>query len=139
MDTAGRQSWLRAMILAGVAYAVIGIVFARLDDSPDATRVLLWRVAAWVASALVGAAHLGYEHFRMAGSPRSTALHASTAVALGAFGLALAANVHWLFATSHGQQAPLLALPLWPIITALPAFVVALAVAATLARVSRRT
>jgi hypothetical protein len=90
-----------------------------------------------VASAAVAAAHIGYEHYRLNSSPRPTALHAAGAVALGAFGLALAANVHWLFAGTHGQPAPLLALPVWPVITALPAFPLALAVATVLGRFSR--
>ena len=126
------------MALVAVAYAVIGIVFGVLAKSGDANHVRLWRLAAWVASAAVAAAHIGYEHYRLGSSPRPTALHAAGAVALGAFGLALAANVHWVLAETHGQRPPLLALPVWPVITAIPAFLVALAVAAVLARVSRR-
>src|SRR5919108_250324 len=86
-----------------------------------------------VASAAVGAAHIGYEHYRLGSSPRRTALHAAGAVALGAFGMALAANVNWLLAGPPGQRAPLLALPVWPVITAVPAFLAALAVATVLA------
>src|SRR5881398_2228425 len=126
------------MALVAVAYAVIGIVFGALAKSGDANHVRLWRLAAWVASAVVAAVHMWYEHYRLGSSPRPTALHAAGAVALGAFGLALAANVHWLFAGTYGQRAPLLALPVWPIITAVPAFLAALAVAAVLARLSRR-
>jgi len=60
-----------------------------------------------------------------------TAIHASLAVALGAFGLAVAANLH-----PHPASALyLVALVAWPVLTALPAFLVALAVAAVLARV----
>src|SRR5213592_2456209 len=126
------------MILAAVAYVGIGILFSVLSRSADADHVRLWRLAAWLASAAVAAAHIGYEHYRLNSSPRPTALHAAGAVALGTFGLALAANVHWLFAGTHGQPAPLLALPVWPVITALLAFPLALAVAAVLARFSRR-
>ncbi len=138
MDVSGRRLWVRAMILVAVAYVLIGIVFGVLDNSADANHVRLWRLAAWVASAAVAAVHIGYEQYRLGSSPRPTALHAAGAVALGAFGLALAANVHWLFAETHGQRAPLLALPVWPVITAFPAFLLALAVAAVLARFSRR-
>ena len=136
MDISGRRLWVRAMILVAVAYVAIGIVFAAL--AADANHVRLWRLAAWLASAAVAAVHIGYEHYRLRSSPRPTALHAAGAVALGAFGLALAANVHWLVAGTPGQRPPLLALPVWPVITALPAFLAALAVAAVLARVSRR-
>ena len=126
------------MALVAVAYAVIGIVFGVLAKSGDANNVRLWRLAAWVASAAVAAVHIGYEHYRLGASPLPTALHAAGAVALGAFGLAVAANVHWMFAETHGQRSPLLALPVWPVIAAIPAFLVALAVAAVLARFSRR-
>lgn len=138
MEASGRHSWVRAIILVGVAYVIIGVVFAALDNSPNIIRVRLWRLAAWVVSAAVGAAHIGYEHYRLGSAPHVTALHTAGAVALGAFGLALAANVHWLFAGTDGRHAPLLALPVWPVITALPVFLVALAVAAMLARFSRR-
>ena len=129
------RSWVRALLLVAVAYAAIGIVFARL--AVDANHVGVWRLAAWLASAVVAAAHIWYEQYRLGSSPRPTALHAAGAVALGAFGLALAANVHWLFAGTHGQRPPLLALPVWPVVTALPAFLAALAIAAVLARFRR--
>jgi len=122
-------------MLVAVAYAAIGIVFAAL--AVDANHVRVWRLAAWLASAVVAAAHIWYEQYRLGSSPRPTALHAAGAVALGAFGLALAANVHWLFAGTHGQRPPLLALPVWPVVTALPAFLAALAIAAVLARFRR--
>jgi hypothetical protein len=138
MTESSRHLWVRAMLLVGVAYGVIGIVFAALDGSPDLHRVRLWRLAAWLASAALGAAHIAYEHFRLGSSPRVTALHVASAVAVGAFGLALAANARWLFAGTPGQRTPLLALPIWPTITALPVFLVAFAVAAVLARFSPR-
>src|SRR2546422_10345805 len=92
LDVSARRVWVRAMILAAVAYVVIGLVFAALAKSADVNYVRLWRLAAWVASAAVAAARIGYEHYRLNSSPRPTALHAAEAVAPGAFGLALAAN-----------------------------------------------
>src|SRR5438445_7811668 len=133
MDVSAR-SWVRARILVAVAYVVIGIVFGVLAN---VNHVRVWRLAAWLASAVVAAAHIWYEQYRLGSSPRPTALHAAGAVALGAFGLALAANVHWLFAGTHGQRPPLLALPVCPVVTALPAFLAALAIAAVLARFRR--
>ena len=57
------------------------------------------------------------------------------AVALGAFLLAVAATVHAMMVPSHAPYWRfLVALVVWPIVTALPAFLVALAVAALLAR-----
>ena len=126
------------MVLAGSAYVVIGVVFAALDDSPDPGRVRLWRLAAWVASGIVGVAHIAYEHYRRGSAPGTTARHAAGAVGLGAFGLGVAANVHGLFTDAHGQRALLLALPIWPLVTALPVFLLTLAVTTILARFSRR-
>lgn len=127
------------MLLVGAAYAVTGVGFSALGASDGSHgSVVAWRLAAWLASAALGAAHVGYEHFRLGNPPRLTALHAAGAVALGALGLAVAANVHWLVAETRSQRPPLLALPIWPVITALPAFLAALAVATVLGRVSRR-
>ncbi len=122
------------MLLVAVAYAVIGVGFGILARSADAHHVRLWRLAAWVASGVVALAQIGYEHFRLGSSPRSTALHAAGAVALGAFGLALAANVHSLLAPAQGQRLPLIALVAWPVVTAVPAFLAGLVLAAVLAR-----
>ena len=131
------RSSIRAVVLVAVAYVGIGVVSSALARSADGDQMRLWRLAAWVASAAVAAAQIWYEHYRMGSSPRVTARHAAGAVALGAFGLALAANVHWLFAATRGPRAPLLALVAWPVITAVPAFLGALAIAAVLDRFSR--
>src|SRR2546425_11318913 len=104
------------MILVAVAYGAIGIVFAAL--AADANHVRLWRLAAWLARAPVAPAHIGDEHYRLRRSPRPTALHAAGAGALGALGLALPANVHWLCPRTHRQSAPPPALPPCPVMSA---------------------
>ncbi len=129
MDASGRKSWIRAALLIGVVYFLIGRGFALPAD-----QLGVWRIAAWVASAAVAAAHIGYEHFRLNNSPRAIALHAAIAVAFGAFGLALAANIHDLGSASGYRPRMLIALVAWPLLTAVPAFIVALAAAAVLAR-----
>ena len=72
----------------------------------------------------------------MRSTPGRTARHVALAVALGAFGLALSATIHSLLVASTGQQRRLvrLALVIWPIITGLPAFLVALAASEVLTR-----
>jgi hypothetical protein len=132
MNASGPPRWLRAVILVGVVYLVTGLTFAALAAASNQMRGT-WRLAAWVMSAAAFAAHIGYEQVRLRSSPGTTALHASLAVALGAFGLAVAANVHAQTAAIP-QRSIVLALVLWPVLTALPAFVVALALAAGLAR-----
>ena len=132
MGESPRQSWVRTAVLLGIGYALVGIVFAL-----PATHVQAWRLGAWVVSLIGYAAHIGYERFRLQNSARSAALHVAFAVALGAFGLAVGANIHSLFIASPSQHRQLLRLSLgiWPVITALPAFLVALAANVVLARV----
>src|SRR4051812_19377707 len=90
-----RQLWLRMVVLLGIWYALIGIVFA-----VPATHVQAWRLAAWVLSAIGFAAHIAYERFRLRNSPGSSAMHVALAVAIGGFGLAVGANIHSLFIVS---------------------------------------
>src|SRR2546422_11369770 len=95
MDTSGRLRWLRAVLLVGVVYLVTGITFAALTHGAGSNQMrVTWRFAAWVISAAAFAAHIGYEHVRLRSSPATAALHASSAVAMGAFALAGAVRVH---------------------------------------------
>ena len=139
MDASDRQPWFRWALLVGVLYAIVGIVFGALAN-PSVTHqaVVMWRLAAWVVSAAVYAAHIGYEHFRLGNSPPSTALHVAVAAAVGAFGLAVAATVHSLWTASGNPHLLRIALVVWPVITGIPAFLVALAVTAVLARLVRK-
>jgi hypothetical protein len=131
MGKSPRQSWLRAAVFLGIGYALVGIVFAA-----PVTHVQAWRLAAWGVSAIGYAAHIAYERFRLRNSPGRAALHVSFAVALGAFGLAVRANIHSLGSGSnHHRQLLLLALGVWPVIIALPAFLVVYGANIVLARV----
>jgi hypothetical protein len=126
---------LYVAVLLGVVYAMVGILFAI-----PATNVQAWRLAAWLVSAIGYGAHIFYERFRLQNSPGPAALHIALAVALGAFGLAVGANIHSLFtgSSTHQRQLLLLALGIWPVITAIPAFLVALCLSAVLVRVLGR-
>ena len=131
------QRWLRVLII-GLAYSVVGIVFGRLAGAAASGQTsTFWRLAAWAISGVIYATHIAYEHFRLHNSPRSIALHVAMAVALGAFGLAVAATLH---ALSIEQFRPryFIALIAWPAITAFPAVLVAFPVSAILARLARR-
>src|SRR4051794_6405815 len=69
------------------------------------------------------AAHIVYGHFRLGNPPRVTAMDASLAAALGAGGLAVAANLHeWMRAASYTPSIAI-ALFAWPLLTVVPAFV----------------
>ena len=133
MNASGNYQWLRAVILFGTVYLVVGVAFP--NPSAASERQFVWRLAAWLTCSVAFAIHIGLEHFRLRNSPRRTALHASVAVALGAFALAAAANIHALTAGTGNHGLLALALVIWPILTGVPAFVAAFAAAAGLARV----
>lgn len=137
MDTSVRPWRLRTVIF-GLAYFGIGIATSALAGSiaSDHAR-LTWRLAAWALSGLVFLSHIAYEHIRLRNLPLSIALHVAGGAAIGAFGLAVAATIHSL-TTAHYRSAYLIALVAWPAVIALPAFLVALAVAAGLGRLQRR-
>ena len=123
---------MRLAGLVGVGYALVGIVFAIPADHAQA-----WRLAAWGVSAIVYGAHIAYEILKRRVSAGRAALHVAFAVALGAFGLAVGANVHSLFVGSTGQHRQLLRLSLaiWPVMIAVPAFLVAFVTSVSLTRV----
>ena len=133
MNTSGKHQGLRAAIPFGMVYLVVGVAFPNPPAS-DETQ-FMWRLAAWLTCAVAFALHIGLEHVRFRNSPRRTAFHAAASVALGALALAAAANIHALTAGTGNQRLLALALVIWPIIAGVPAFVVALAAAAGLARV----
>jgi hypothetical protein len=122
-------------LLVSIAYPVVGVAFAALANPSSGEMRIFWRLAAWLVSAGVAAAHLGYEHFRLRSSPFRAALHVAVAVAVGAFVLAVWVNVHARW-TASSHQSPLapLALIVFPVVTGVPAFGVARVAVAILAR-----
>jgi F0F1-type ATP synthase membrane subunit a len=127
--------WILVVLLVGAVYLVAGLVSAQMAGSAESHGArVAWRLAAWVISAIAFGAQIQYEHTRLLASPAATALHASLAVALGGFALAVAASLH---AQATGKLFPAFALAVWPVMMALPAFVVAFAAAALLTRVQR--
>jgi hypothetical protein len=129
-DAQSKPPWISHAILIGIVYALIGVFFG----VPD-THVQAWRYAAWIASAIVYATHICYEYFRQRNSAKSTALHVAIAVAIGGLALAVGAVVNSLFASPNYSRWRFgLALMLWPILTGLPAFIVALLITFFLSR-----
>jgi hypothetical protein len=110
-------------MFAGVLYLLAGTVFL---NPPASNRAqFIWRLAAWIISAVTFCVHAWYELFRLHSPPRRLAIHVSTAVALGAVGLAVAANIHALSTGTGNRQLLILAVVIWPILTAVPAFAIA--------------
>ena len=128
MDASDRKHWLR-LFFVGVIYFVIGIVFGAFASgaATNAMRIT-WNRLAFLLSGVIFMVHIGHEYFRLRHSPRITATHAAVAVAIGAFLLALLANIHDLGSASGYRPRMLIALAAWPLLTAVPAFIVALVV-----------
>src|SRR5439155_25102226 len=83
------------VVLLGAVYFVFGVAFAAFAGwSASNSMRVTWNRLGCLASDVAFALHISYEHFRLGNSPRITASHAYMAVALGAFALAVAANVH---------------------------------------------
>jgi uncharacterized protein (DUF486 family) len=132
MDESRQPRWYRWVILVGVVYLVAGLTFGALAGTSSNRMRVAWRLSAWLTSGAAFLAHIWHGHFRLRHSPATTAMHASLAVGLGAFGLAVAANIHAQQSGSSHRTALALALVVWPLMTAVPAFVVALGAAALL-------
>ena len=105
MDDSSRQRWLSTAILVGALYLAVAIASGALAGAAASNQMqFFWRLSAFVISAVVFAAHIAYEHFGLRNTAWPTAWHASVAVAFGAFGLALVANIHDL--GSAGLSTP---------------------------------
>lgn len=127
MDRPRDRRWLVVAAAVAIVYPVVGVAFAALSATSAAMR-LPGRWAAWLACAAAFAIHLAYEHFKLRSTPLRAALHVSLAVAAGAFLLGL-----WVTSHSFAPQA----LVLFPVITAVPAFVATFIVSSLLARARR--
>jgi hypothetical protein len=133
LNASRKYQSLLAVVLFGVVYLVVGVGFP--NPSAANRAQFMWRLAAWLICGVAFAIHIGLAYFRFRNSPSRTALHVAAAVALGAFALAAAANIRALTTGTGNQRLLALALVIWPLITGLPAFVVAFVATTVLARV----
>jgi hypothetical protein len=125
---------MAAMLLFAALYCAVGVAFAEFGKSSNG---ILWRRLAWLVSALGFGAHIVYEQAVRGSSTRRTATLVSVAAALGASGLAIAANLHGWW-TANYQRSLAIAVIAWPLLVLVPAYVVAFATATVLARWRRR-
>ena len=133
MIGANQNPWLRCVLLVGVLYGAIGIVFAL-----PVSHARFWRLAAWGVSGAIYLSHIGYEQLRLRNSRVATALHAALAAALGGFLLAIGAMVHAAITPIHAPYWRfLIAMAVWPIITFVPALLIALVITFVMSYVYR--
>jgi len=115
-----RSRRILGVLLAGLLYLVVGIGTADLARLSGGA----WRLVAWATSAVVFLVHIAYERTRLHSAATRSALHAALAVALGAFGLALAATLRAAAAGNY-RGAFALALVAWPAMTGIASFAAA--------------
>ena len=125
-----RVRWIGSAIGVGAGYFLIGVILGAIADA-DTTIAgrNRWRLAAWIVSGLVFAAQIAYDRTRLRHSIGTASLHAATAAAVGGFLLAVAATIHKMNVGTVDARY-LLALVLWPLAVAVPAFAAALVLSA---------
>jgi len=121
-----RQIRVWTSLLAGAGYIVASTtppVVAGMSPRPLPAQ--WWRIAAWVLSLVVFAWHLAAER-RLRTQPFRAAMYVAFAVALGAAGVAALGplRAHWGEPTR--LRLILLSVVAWPLLTGIPAFLVAL-------------
>jgi len=130
--------WILRVVLVGLAYFAVGIVFAALAGAATASTRIAWRLAAWLISAAIFAGHVRYEYARLDNPPAKAAWRAALAVALGAFAVAAVAYARSRIVDNSHRPFLLLAFLAWPVLTGVVSFVVAFVAASFARMVSNR-
>src|SRR2546423_10199215 len=86
-----QAGWVGRALIYALIYIVVGVVFAQLASHATFFGARFWRLAAWLVSAIAFGAHIQYERVTSGGTTFFTRVHASSAAALGALGLAVTA------------------------------------------------
>lgn len=133
-----RSAALRRVSVTGLAYFVTGEVFIVLAGAVTGPARIAFRLAAWLISAAIFAAHVRYEYARMNNPPGATAWRAATAVAFGAFCVALVAYVRSMIASPDRHTSMVATIIAWPLLAGIPAFLVALVATVIAGKVVKR-
>lgn len=121
MNASRAQAWIPAALVLAAVYFLVGRYFPQ-----PAANLRAWRLGAWAVCGIAYAAHLAYELFRRRSAPSVAAFHVAAAVAIAAFALAAAGMAHALSTAAGLRPIWFFALVLWPAVTAVPAFLLAL-------------
>jgi len=113
-----------ALASAGYVFAGSGTaLFA--GGASSLAEVKAWRLGSWLLSVLVFSCHFAGER-RLRTRPVSSARVLAGAVALGAFGVAALGPLRAHWGEPARLRLVLLSIVAWPLITGVPAFLVAL-------------
>jgi hypothetical protein len=114
------------LVVASAGYVLAGTgtaVLAGSASSPAAVKA--WRLCAWLLSLVVFGFHFAGER-RCRTRPVSGAMYLASAVALGAVGVAALGPLRAHWSEPARLRLALLSIVAWPLLTGVPAFVVAL-------------
>lgn len=126
------------ILLAGAAYVLVGTGTAIVAGmAPSSAGVKGWRFAAWLLSVVVFAVHFAIERDRD-GRRMSVAARVALAVGIGAFGVAALGPLRMHWTEPARLKLVMLSLVAWPVLTGVPAFVVALVGGIVLDRLAAR-
>ena len=127
------------ILFVAISYALVGVVTAELSGHAQSPQLrTAWRLAAWVLSLIIFVSHLSYERLRVGNTTTVAALRTAVAAALGAFALAAVGPVRSHWGAADIWRTVVLSLVTWPVLTGIPAFLVALLGGSVLGRVFRR-
>lgn len=128
----------QAVLVAGVAYGVVGMVTAALAGSAGSRAgVTGWRLAAWALSLAIFVGQLRASRAIAERSPASAALEVALGVALGALLLAAVGPVRGHWHDPNLARVAVLSVVVWPVMTGVPAYVVAYVVQRAVSRIQR--
>lgn len=139
MQSPAPPSRITTTLLTGAAYVVVGVgtaALSRIASTPASAKT--WRLAAWLLSLAIFATHFFVERNRRL-RPSSVAARVALAVAIGALGVAVLGPVRAHWSEAGRLRLALLSIVAWPVITGVPAFVVALIGGLALDRLTGRT
>jgi len=120
MTATSHRGGRAAVVLAAIGYLAIGRF---LPNSGPHVHAL--RLAAWFVSGVVFVGHVAHERLACRSSNALMARRVAASVAIAAFGLAIAGPLYGRWVDGRPILAVLPALVLWPLATALPAYLVA--------------
>ena len=113
-------------MLAGAAYVLVGTGTAILAGMASSSAgVKGWRLAAWLLSLAVFGVHFAIERDR-GGRRVTVAARVALAVAIGGLGVAVFGPIRAHWGEPARLKLAMLSLVAWPLLTGVPAFVVAI-------------
>jgi hypothetical protein len=131
----GRSRGVVAALLVGAIYTALGVAASAVGGASASGRLgLLARWATFALSGIAFLAHAVHEARAKGAGVTRTGLRSALAAAIGGLGLAVAANLHELTSRAAFRPRMLVALVAWPLLTAIPAFLGAVLLAALFGR-----